>query len=101
MRELQMWEADEGLDHAFADVQALAEACRFRDCSHQSEPGCAVTAAVEDGALAAERLDSYHRLQREDAYLRSRNDPAARAEQTRQVRRLMKAVRLHYKLGRR
>lgn len=101
MRELQMWEAEDGLGHAFADVQALAGACRFRDCSHRAEPGCAVTAAVEDGSLAADRLESYHRLLREDAYLRTRNDPGARVEQTRRGRQGAKAARLLYKLRRR
>ena len=56
MRELQLWDAEDGLEHAFGDVQQLAERCRFRDCSHGVEPGCAVIAAVQGGALDAERL---------------------------------------------
>jgi ribosome biogenesis GTPase len=101
MRELQLWDADNGLEHAFADIQSLSSACRFRDCSHGSEPGCAVTAAIERGEIPPERLDSFHRLQREDAFLRSRHDEAARGERSRQAKHGAKAARLLYKLRRR
>ena len=63
MRELQLWDTSEALGSAFADVDALAESCRFRDCRHQGEPGCAVAAAVADGRLDAGRLESYRKLQ--------------------------------------
>jgi ribosome biogenesis GTPase / thiamine phosphate phosphatase len=59
MREVHLWLADEGLDEAFADIVALAAECRFTDCRHESEPGCAVRAAVADGRLDPERLRSY------------------------------------------
>ena len=98
MRELQLWDAEDGLEHAFADVQQLAERCRFRDCSHGVEPGCAVIAAVEGGALDAERLDSYRRLQREDRFLQSRHDESARLERVRQAKQGAKAIRLQNKL---
>jgi len=101
MRELQLWDAEDGLEHAFADVEALADGCRFRDCSHGGEPSCAVTAAVERGELAAERLANYRRLQREDDFLRSRHDESARLERTRKAKEIAKAVKLHYKLRRR
>jgi ribosome biogenesis GTPase len=101
MRELQLWDAEAGLEHAFADIQVLAADCRFRDCSHDVEPGCAVTAAVERGDLPADRLDSYRRLQREDRFLRSRHDESARSEQTRKAKQIEKAVRLQNKLRRR
>jgi ribosome biogenesis GTPase / thiamine phosphate phosphatase len=101
MRELQLWEAEAGLEHTFADIQALATNCRFRDCSHGGEPGCAVTAAVEQGELSADRLDSYRRLQREDDFLRSRHDESARLERTRKAKEIAKEVRLQYKLRRR
>jgi ribosome biogenesis GTPase len=101
MRELQLWDAEDGLEHAFADVQQLADKCRFRDCSHGVEPGCAVIAAVESGALDAERLDSYRRLQREDRFLQSRYDESARSERTRQAKQGAKALRLQNKLRRR
>jgi ribosome biogenesis GTPase len=65
MRELHVW-ADEGaLSTTFDDVEDLTRQCRFRDCRHQSEPGCAVKAALEDGSLSPERFSNYMRLQRE------------------------------------
>lgn len=68
MRELGMWDAGEGLSAAFADVEALAERCRFRDCTHRTEPGCAVRAAVERGELSEQRLRSYEKLRVENAW---------------------------------
>lgn len=62
VRGLGIWEAREGLQRAFSDVVTFAQECRFRDCTHASEPGCAVRAAVEAGALHAARLDSYRTL---------------------------------------
>jgi len=79
MRELQLWEADTGLAAAFADVEALAVACRFRDCAHDTEPGCAVRAAVEEARLPAERLEHWRQLQRELAWLARRQDELAAA----------------------
>ncbi len=67
MRELQLWTPGDGIDRAFDDVIALAEQCRFRDCGHRGEPGCAVEAAVVEGALSAHRRDSYLKLRAEDA----------------------------------
>jgi ribosome biogenesis GTPase len=62
MRELGLWEAEAGIAATFPDVEELAARCRFRDCAHDREPGCAVVAAAEDGLLPAERLASYRRL---------------------------------------
>jgi ribosome biogenesis GTPase len=98
MRELQLWNADEGLDHAFSDIERWARDCRFRDCSHAGEPGCEVTAAVDRGDLPADRLESYRRLQRENEFVRSREDESVRAERNRKMKQLTKAARLHYKL---
>ena len=98
MRELQLWDADAGLEHAFADVEALADDCRFRDCRHSGEPGCAVTAAIERGDVTAERLESYHRLKREDEFLRLRHDEHARMDRTRKAKQIGRAVKLLYKL---
>jgi len=88
MRELQLWNADEGLESAFADVEAVAEWCRFRDCAHNREPGCAVRAAVETGTLAPDRLEHWHRLKRELAYLDRKQDELATA----QLRARVKAI---------
>lgn len=68
MRELGLWDVDGGLEQSFADIEALAASCRFGDCSHGSEPGCAVRAAVESGSLARERLQSYQKLCAESRY---------------------------------
>ncbi|HBZ80862.1 MULTISPECIES: ribosome small subunit-dependent GTPase A [Brevibacillus] len=74
MRELQLWEADEGFRGAFDDVEKLAEDCRFSDCQHGREPGCAVREAIADGTLKQARFDSYLKLQRELAHLARKED---------------------------
>ncbi len=79
VRGLGLWNADEGIGAAFADVEALAEQCRFRDCKHENEPGCAVRAAVESGELSAERFASYQALRQETAALADRREQARRA----------------------
>ena len=73
MRELQLVD-DDGLDTVFADIEALAAGCRFRDCRHDSEPGCAVKAAVANGELDVERLEHYAKLGREAAAFELRPD---------------------------
>jgi ribosome biogenesis GTPase len=80
MRELQLWSTTDGLDEAFRDIATLAEQCRFRDCAHRTEPGCAVLAAVERGEVDAARLGSWRKLSREQAYLERRQDAAAASE---------------------
>ncbi len=72
MRELQTWLNEDGLKRTFDDIEGLAEDCRFRDCQHQGEPGCAVEAAVETGALDANRLKSYRKLTKEMQRLEER-----------------------------
>jgi len=72
MREIQVWGDDEGLKQAFDDIQALALQCRFTDCNHHTEPGCAVKKAVLDGTLDPDRLRSYMKLKRELQYLAAR-----------------------------
>ena len=82
MRELQIFDAAEGISATFADIEALANTCRFHDCAHQGEPGCAVIKAIENGGLSARRLDNYKKLLREQAHAeetlaeRRRNDKA-------------------------
>jgi len=83
MRELQLWVADDGLEAAFADIVALETHCRFSDCRHQGEPGCAIQEALIRGSLSEERWRSYDELQRELAELDER---LARGERSR-VRR--------------
>jgi len=72
MRELQVWGGGETVDRAFGDIEELAAACRFRDCRHEDEPGCAVRAAAENGLLDSERYGNFLKLKRESAYLESR-----------------------------
>ena len=100
MRELQLWDSTEALKDAFEDIDTLAAECRFRDCAHEREPTCAVRAAVDDGRLAASRLDNYHRLQREGDLLRRRRDELARLEEQRRVKTVYRATRalLHNRL---
>jgi ribosome biogenesis GTPase len=93
MRELGLVEDTGGLDTLFADVVALAEQCRFRDCQHQGEPGCAVAAAVDSGELDAARLISYHKLQREVASAERRRDPTLAGRDKRRWKWISKARR--------
>jgi ribosome biogenesis GTPase len=93
MRELQLWDAGEGLGTTFGDVEALFERCRFRDCSHQREPGCAVKRALADGTLDHDRWRSYQKLQRELRALELKQDRSARAEEGRKRRRQARARR--------
>jgi ribosome biogenesis GTPase len=81
MRELQLWESSDGLAETFADVEELATQCRFSDCAHKTEPGCAVRAAIDDGTLPFARWSSYKKLQRELAHLERRLDKRLQAEE--------------------
>ena len=78
MRELGLIDADEGLATAFEDIDALAEQCRFHDCSHANEPGCAINSALEAGTLDPGRWRSYGKLQREAAFSDRKEDRVAR-----------------------
>lgn len=92
MRELQLWDADEGLGAAFADVEALAAGCRFNDCAHDGTPGCAVEAAVEEGALAPGRLASFLKLQRELRQIRMKKDEVSHLREKQRIKALVKAA---------
>lgn len=81
MRELQLWEADDGLSASFADVETFAADCRFHDCGHGKEPGCAVQEALRSGELDAARFESYLKLQRELAYLARKEDVRLRLDE--------------------
>lgn len=78
VRGLGLWDADEGINAAFSDVEELAQNCRFRDCTHTNEPNCAVRAAVEAGELSAQRLDSYLRLRSESKQVKKKREEAER-----------------------
>ena len=81
LREIQLWDADDGIHDAFTDVDELAADCRFRDCAHMREPGCAVQAAIDEGRLPRQRLQSYRALQRELARLARKQDARLRSEE--------------------
>jgi ribosome biogenesis GTPase len=95
IRALEVLGADEGVESAFDDVVDLAAACRFSDCRHGGEPGCAVRAAIADGRLAEDRLDSHRKLERELAHAARQGDPRARAEHRRTWRLISKSVSEH------
>ena len=97
MRELQLWDAGDGLSQTFDDIQLLAQHCRFRNCRHESEPGCAVQSALARQELSAERFDSYLKLRRELNYVARKQDVFARIEENRKWKRVHKAVREIYK----
>jgi len=80
IRELGLWLGAEAVGTAFPEIEAAAVECRFRDCRHEAEPGCAVIKAVEEGEIDERRLDSYHRLRREAEHLDLRLDASRRHE---------------------
>jgi ribosome biogenesis GTPase len=96
IRELQLWDVTEGFGTAFSDVESLFEQCRFRDCSHEREPGCAVKQALADGSLDPDRYRSYQKLQRELRALELKQDRRARAEMGKKLR-LRERARRHPK----
>ena len=93
MRELQLWESHETAAGAFADIESLAQGCRFRDCRHVSEPGCAVIAAVAAGMLPEARLASFRKLQDEQAHQARQQDERSRLEIKRMGKIGAKALR--------
>jgi ribosome biogenesis GTPase len=93
IRRVGLYEMTEGVDLVFADVEELARDCRFSDCGHRDEPGCAVRAAVEAGELPERRLESWHRLQREAAWMARRSDARLRAEEIRKWKIIHKEMR--------
>ena len=93
MRELALWADESVLDSTFTDIVELAGACRFADCTHLHEPGCAVQAGIEDGSLEAERFDSYIKLQRELRALEIRKDARLRSETRKEWRRRHRELR--------
>lgn len=97
LRTAGVWDADEGLDRAFDDIASLARDCRFSDCQHGSEPGCAVQQAIVDGTLTARRLDSFQKLVRESEWMTSRVDARLRAEHQKRFKSITKSLRQQYR----
>lgn len=93
MRELQLWAGEEVLDTTFGEISALAAKCRFSDCAHEQEPGCAVREALSNGTLAEERFSSYRKLQRELRALEIRKDNRLRSEARKERARFARSQR--------
>jgi ribosome biogenesis GTPase / thiamine phosphate phosphatase len=93
MREFQLWADEEVLESTFAEIAELAAACRFSDCSHEHEPGCAVKSALADGSLSRERFASYRKLQREIRALEIRKDARLKSEARKEMRRRQRRMR--------
>jgi ribosome biogenesis GTPase / thiamine phosphate phosphatase len=97
VRELRLWALDDGLDHTFPEIAALAASCRFRDCQHETEPGCAVLEAVADGRIDATRMASYQKLKAEAAYVHRSTDREAQAAAVARHKTAMKTLKFHPK----
>ncbi len=93
LRELQLWDASAGLGGTFEDVERLASECRFADCAHGTEPGCAIRLAIDEDRLDEERYESYVKLQRELAHLERKQDARACAEERKRWKAHAKALR--------
>jgi ribosome biogenesis GTPase len=93
MRELQLWAGEEVLDTTFSEIAEIAAECKFSDCSHKSEPGCAIRRALGDGTLDEERWTSYTKLQREIRALEIRKDARLRSEQRKKWAKFSKSRR--------
>ncbi|MFF4543901.1 ribosome small subunit-dependent GTPase A [Streptomyces sp. NPDC001435] len=87
LRGVGLWDAETGVGQVFSEIEELAQRCRFHDCAHESEPGCAVLAAVDTGELAQRRLESYRKLMRENQWIVAKTDARVRAELRRDWKR--------------
>jgi ribosome biogenesis GTPase len=93
MREIQVWSVDAGLDMHFEDIKSLAKECRFRDCNHQSEPGCRVQAAVLRGELDARRLANYFKIRKEACYIELKKAHSANWVEKERWKKVAKAAK--------
>ena len=97
MRELQLWRTSDSLEDTFADVEGLIQDCRFRNCSHQAEPGCAIQRGLEIGELSTQRWANYQKLQKEQAYLERRQDQQAQHNTKARWKAISKQIRKNRK----
>jgi ribosome biogenesis GTPase len=98
MREFGLWEAEQGIGETFADIEALAERCRFRDCQHRREPGCAVAEALAAGTLTGDRLASFEKLSKEQAFLQRQSDPRSQDRSKQRWKAIHKGQRARRKV---
>jgi ribosome biogenesis GTPase len=96
LRELQLWGAAEGVEQAFSDIEDLAAQCKFGNCGHTSEPGCAVQAAIANGRLDADRLGNWRKLEREQEFVRRKIDPEAQKQEKERVKLLHRGAKQKY-----
>jgi ribosome biogenesis GTPase len=96
LRELQLWGTTDGVEQAFADIEQLATQCRYGNCGHSTEPGCAVQAAIAEGRLDENRLENQRKLEREQEFVRRKVDPQARRQEKERVKLLHRAARQRY-----
>ncbi len=99
LREAQLWEGEEALANLFGDIEELALRCRFTDCAHDSEPGCAIKAALADGSIDDARLASYRKLQRELNAIARKSDARLRADERRKWKQISMASRARERLA--
>jgi ribosome biogenesis GTPase len=97
MRELELWSADAGMEETFQDIESIAEDCRFRDCSHKEEPGCAVREALRSGEISEKRWNNYQKLKREAEFARTKEEQSARVQKKLQDRKFGKMLKDHKK----
>ncbi len=97
VRELRLWSVEDGLDQAFPDIETLTGHCRFRDCSHETEPGCAVLAAEAAGVIDPDRLRSYRKLRAEAEHQRLKEDPLAKKAALSERKTALKTMKFHQK----
>lgn len=91
LRELQLW-VNEHVDDTFYDIKSLSEKCKFRDCTHQGEPGCQVAKAIREGALSRERFQSYLKLLRESEYIEGKENVRKRLEQKQKLKKMLLSI---------
>ncbi len=97
MRELQLWEGERGVEEAFEEIEALMENCKFTDCSHTNEPGCAILEALDSGELDEDRYKSYLKLKREAKYFERKNSKKEMITEKKKWKAITKSVRKHNK----
>jgi len=96
LRELQLWGATEGVEQAFSDIEELAAQCKYGNCGHTTEPGCAVQAAIAEGRIDESRLENQRKLEREQEFVRRKVDPEAQKQEKERVKLIHRGARQKY-----
>ena len=96
LRELQLWSVTDGVEQAFADIEELAAQCKYGNCGHTTEPGCAVRTAIADGRLDENRLENQRKLEREQEFVRRKVDPEAQKQEKERVKQLHRGAKQKY-----